>query len=131
MAIKRQLSFYPETDVDLYLTLATDPKKKTKSINDAIRQGMYLEAMVDLNDGNRPVLFSQLPEPVKQEVHSNLIMQDLSLHDVDDHIWAIVRETATRNPIENTGRYLALHQAKFGKPFKIKRVRSKEELESR
>lgn len=120
MANKRQLSFYAETDVDLYLSLAVSPKKKTRQINDALRLMMCAEARVDLGDGNRPVRYAELSEKQQDGVNQNLVRHDLSLPDVDDHLWEIVRETATRDNRENAARYLALHEAKFGKPFRIK-----------
>lgn len=126
---KRQLSFYAESDVDLYLSLL-DPGSKTRSINDAIKAVMLNEAKVDLNDGQRPVYFRDLTELQQNEVHSNLILEELNLNDVDGHIWEIVRETASRNWKENTARYLALHETKFGEPFRIARLRSQEERDN-
>jgi hypothetical protein len=123
---KRQLSFYAETDVDLYLSLV-GPGSKTSILNDAIRSRIITDAIVDLNDGRRPQYFAALSEHEMSEVHSNLIHEDLSLNDVDDHVWEIVRETANHSWKQNTARYLALHQAKFKEPFKIKRIRSQEE----
>ena len=61
------------------------------------------------------------------EVQSNLTLEELSQKDVDAHVWEIVRETANHSWKQNTARYLALHQAKFKEPFKIKRIRSQEE----
>ena len=61
------------------------------------------------------------------EVHANLIKEELSLNDVDSHVWEIVRETANHSWKQNTARYLALHYAKFKEPFRIKKIRSKEE----
>lgn len=123
---KRQLSFYAESDVDLYLELI-GPGSKTRVLNDAIRSRMTVDAMVDLNDGKRPVYFAGLSEADMSEVHSNLILEELSLNDVDDHIWEIVRETASNSWKDNTKRYLTLHHAKFREPFRIKRLRSQEE----
>jgi hypothetical protein len=123
---KRQLSFYAETDVDLYLSLV-GPGSKTAILNDAIRSRIITDAYVDLNDGRRPQPFAALTEHEMAEVHSNLILEELSLNDVDDHVWEIVRETANHSWKQNTARYLALHQAKFKEPFKIKRIRSQEE----
>ncbi len=123
---KRQLSFYAESDVDLYLSLVS-VGSKTSILNDAIRNRIIADAMVDLNDGRRPQYFAELTEHEKGEVHSNLLFEDLSLKDVDDQIWKILMETALPNWKQNTARYLALHQAKFNEPFKIKRIRSQEE----
>lgn len=123
---KRQLSFYAETDVDLYLSLV-GPGSKTAILNDAIRSRIITDAYVDLNDGRRPQPFAALTEHEMSEVHSNLILEELSLNDVDDHVWEIVRETANHSWKQNTARYLALHQAKFKEPFRIKRIRSQEE----
>ncbi len=123
---KRQLSFYAETDVDLYLSLV-GPGSKTAILNDAIRNRIITDAIVDVNDGRRPQYFAALTEHEMSEVHSNLILEELSLNDVDDHVWEIVRETANHSWKQNTARYLALHQAKFKEPFKIKRIRSQEE----
>jgi hypothetical protein len=123
---KRQLSFYAETDVDLYLSLV-GPGSKTAILNDAIRSRIITDASVDLNDGRRPQPFAALSEHEMAEVHSNLILEELSQNNVDDHVWEIVRETANHSWKQNTARYLALHQAKFKEPFKIKRIRSQEE----
>lgn len=123
---KRQLSFYAESDVDLYLSLV-GPGSKTAILNDAIRSRIITDAYVDLNDGRRPQPFAALSEHEMSEVHSNLILEELALKDVDDHVWEIVRETANHSWKQNTARYLALHQAKFNEPFKIKRIRSQEE----
>ena len=125
---KRQLSFYAESDVDLYLSLI-GPGSKTAIINDSVRNRLIVDAIVDLNDGRRPQYFAALSEHEKAEVHSNLILEELSLRDVDDHVWEIVRETATHNWKQNTARYLALHHAKFKEPFKIKRIRTEDERE--
>jgi hypothetical protein len=123
---KRQLSFYAETDVDLYLSLV-GPGSKTAIINDSVRSRLISDATVDLNDGRRPQPFAALSEHEMAEVHSNLILEELSLRDVDDHVWEIVRETANHSWKQNTTRYLTLHHAKFKEPFKIKRIRSQEE----
>ena len=125
---KRQLSFYAETDVDLYLGFVSQGSK-TAVLNDAIRSRIIADAMVDLNDGRRPQHFAALTEHEQNEVHSNLILEELSLADVDNHVWEIVRETANNNWKQNVARYLALHQAKFNEPFRIKRIRSREERE--
>jgi hypothetical protein len=109
---KRQLSFYAESDVDLYLSLV-GPGSKTAILNDAIRSRIITDAYVDLNDGRRPQPFAALSEHEMAEVHSNLILEELSLNDVDDHVWEIVRETANHSWKQNTARYLALHQAKL------------------
>ncbi|MCI0616055.1 hypothetical protein L0244_23980 [bacterium] len=87
------------------------------------------DAIVDLNDGKRPQYFAALTDYEQSEVHSNLILKELSLNNVDDHIWVIVQETANHSWKQNTARYLALHQAKFKEPFKIKRIRSQEECD--
>lgn len=124
---KRQLSFYAESDVDLYLSLV-GPGSKTAILNDAIRSRIITDAYIDLNDGRRPQPFTALSEHEMSEVHANLILEELSLNDVDDHVWEIVRETGSRDTWKrNTARYLALHQAKFKEPFRIKRIRSQEE----
>ena len=123
---KRQLSFYAETDVDLYLSLV-GPGSKTAILNDSIRNRIINDAIVDLNDGRRPQPFAALSEHEMAEVHSNLITEELSLKNVDAHVWEIVRETANHSWKQNTARYLALHQAKFKEPLKIKRIRSQEE----
>lgn len=123
---KRQLSFYAESDVDLYLALLS-AGSKTAVLNEAVRSRLITDAYVDLNDGRRPQPFAALSEHEMAEVHSNLIIEELSLNDVDDHVWTIVRETANHSWKQNTARYLALHQAKFKEPFKIKRIRSQEE----
>lgn len=126
---KRQLAFYAETDVDLYLSLLGSGTK-TKVLNEAIRARMAQDAKVNLNDGKRPITFADLSETDQKEVHSNLIREELSLNDVDDQIWEIVRETASNSWKENTCRYLALHEAKFQEPFRIKRLRSEQEKEA-
>lgn len=123
---KRQLSFYAESDVDLYLSLVS-AGSKTAILNEAIRNRIITDAIVDLNDGRRPQYFAALTEHEMSEVHSNLLLEELSLADVDDHIWEIVRETANHSWKQNTARYLALHHSKFKEPFKIKRIRSQEE----
>jgi hypothetical protein len=127
---KRQLSFYAESDVDLYLSLI-GPGSKTAVLNDAIRSRIVSDAIVDLNNGQRPQPFAALSEHEMSEVNSNLILEELSHNDVDDHVWEIVRETATHSWKQNTARYLALHQAKFKEPFKIKRIRTQEERDAR
>jgi hypothetical protein len=127
--VKRQLSFYAESDVDLYLSLL-ETGRKTAVLNDSIRSRMAGEAMVDLNNGQSPVNFGLLQEIEQSEIASNLMSQDLSLQDLDIPIWEVVTETASRrNWKDNTQRYLALHQAKFNEPFRIKRMRSLEERE--
>lgn len=125
---KRQLSFYAESDVDLYLSYMT-AGSKTAILNEAIRGRMRIEAMVDLNNGQPAINFGVLSEDDQSEVLSNMVLRELSLNDVDAHIWEIVRETASRNWKDNTRRYLTLHQAKFKEPFRIKRLRSQEEKE--
>ena len=52
---KRQLSFYAESDVDLYLSLV-GPGSKTAILNTAIRSRIITDAIVDLNDGRRPAV---------------------------------------------------------------------------
>jgi hypothetical protein len=123
---KRQLSFYAESDVDLYLSYMTQGSK-TAILNEAIRGRMRIEAMVDLNDGKKAENFGLLSDADQAEVHSNLILEELALRDVDDHIWTIVQETASPNWKDNTRRYLTLHEAKFKEPFRIKKMRSQEE----
>ncbi|MBZ0295809.1 MAG: hypothetical protein K8L99_24840 [Anaerolineae bacterium] len=124
---KRQLSFYAESDVDLYLSLV-GIGSKTAILNDAIRNRIITDAIVDLNDGRRPQPFAALSDHEMAEVHSNLTLEELSLNDVDDHVWEIVRETANHSWKQNTARYLALHHAKFKESFKIKRIRSVDEF---
>lgn len=119
---KRQLSFYAETDVDLYLSYMA-PGSKTTILNEAIRSRMSLDATVDLNDGKRPVNFGDLSEADQKEVHANLTLEDLSLGSVDDHLWQIIKETASRNWKENIRRYLTLHHLKFREPFRIRTLR--------
>ena len=69
-----------------------------------------------MDSGQQP--FAALTEHEMAEVHSNLILEELSLNDVDDSVWEIVRETANHSWKQNIARYLALHQAKFKEPFK-------------
>ena len=125
---KRQLSFYAETDVDLYLELI-GAGSKTRVLNDAIRNRIITDAIVDLNNGKRPQYFAALTDHEQSEVHANINLKELSRNKVDDHVWEIVQETANHSWKQNTARYLALHQAKFKEPFKIKRIRSQEELD--
>lgn len=115
---KRQLSFYAEADVDLYLELLS-PGSKTRSINDAIRQVMGLEAKVSLSDDERPTYFNDLPEDKQKELEASFSRPDRNLLGVDDQVWHAVQETPSRNWRLNVCRYLALHEAKFGVPLKI------------
>ncbi|MBX9940397.1 MAG: hypothetical protein K2Y32_14155 [Candidatus Obscuribacterales bacterium] len=55
------MSFYVDTDTDLYLSLI-DAGIKTKVINRAVRELMQREALVDLDDGKRPVNFWDLAQ---------------------------------------------------------------------
>lgn len=123
---KRQLSFYAEADVDLYLEL-NGSGNKTRILNDTIRSRMMSEASVDMNDGKKPVHFADLGDADQGEVYANLVWKELSADDVDDQVWQIVRETISPNWKENTKRYLALHEAKFREPFRIKRMRTQAE----
>ena len=92
---------------------------------------MLVDAVVDLNDGSRPVNFGLLSEADQSEVRANLILKELSRNSVDAHIWEVIRETASRNWKENTRRYLTLHHLKFREPFRIKKLRSQAEQDSR
>lgn len=123
---KRQLSFYAESDVDLYLSLVGQGSK-TAIINEQIRARMRIDAIVDLNDGAKPVNFGLLSEADQSEVYANLTIEELALTNVDDHCWTIVQETASPNWKDNTRRYLTLYHAKFKEPFRIKKLRSQEE----
>ena len=125
-AAKRQLSFYAEADVDMYLAFI-GTGRKTAVINDLVRSRMRTEAIVDLNDGQVPQPFAVLSDLHQSEVASNLALEELSLNDVDEEIFSVVTQTSSRNWKDNTTRYLALHQAKFKEPFRIKRIRSQEE----
>jgi hypothetical protein len=117
---KRQLSFYAEPDVDLYLSYMT-PGSKTAILNDAIRMRMGADAIVDLNDGRRPQYFAALTELEQSEVRSNLSLPELSYYDVDEHIRTIVEETSSPNWKDNTRRYLTLHNVKYKEPFRIRK----------
>jgi hypothetical protein len=113
---KRQLSFYTDADTNLYLSLI-DSGIKTKVINRALREFMQHEAVIDLDDGKRPANFWDLPESRKAE-----LLKHLGGHGegkADDHIWVIVQETTSQDFYLHAAKYLALHQLKFGKPYRM------------
>lgn len=115
---KRQLSFYAESDVDLYLKLLS-PGSKTRTVNDAIHQVMSAEAKVSLSDGERPSYFSDLPEEKQRLIEERLARKDRKLAGIDDEAWHAVQEAPSRNWRQNVSRYLALHEAKFGTPYML------------
>lgn len=115
---KRQLSFYAESDVDLYLKLLS-PGSKTRTVNEAIRQVMTGEAKVSLSDSERPIYFSDLPEEKQRLIDEQLARKDRKLLGVDDEAWHAIQEAPSRNWRLNVSRYLALHEAKFGLPLKL------------
>ncbi len=91
---RRQISFYTDTDTDLYLSLI-ESGIKTKVINRALRDFMQREALIDLDDGKHPARFWNLPEHTK-----NLLLKELGGQGdgkADDHIWTIVRETTPQD----------------------------------
>ncbi|GEM_PF-1123334 len=126
---KRQLSFYAEPDVDLYLALLS-AESKTAVINSTIRQRIWTDARVNLNDGKRPQPYAALSEIEQLEVHSNLILQELSLDSVDEEIWKTVQGTGSGTAKDITGRYLALHEYKHKEAFIITRIRSQGERDA-
>lgn len=115
---KRQLSFYAESDVDLYLKLLSSGSK-TRTVNEAIRQVMTAEAKVSLSDGERPTYFNDLPEEKQRSIEERLARKDRKLQGVDDEAWHAIQEAPSRNWRANVSRYLALHEAKFGLPFRL------------
>lgn len=111
---KRQLSFYADTDTNLYLSLI-DSGIKTKVINRALREFMQREAVIDLDDGKRPANFWDLTQDMK-----NALLKALSGDGpgkADDHLWVIVQETTAKDFYLMAAKYLALHQLKFGKAY--------------
>jgi len=115
---KRQLSFYAESDVDLYLKLLS-PGSKTRTVNDAVRQVMSTNAKVCLSDGERPTYFSDLSEEKQKWIEERLARKDRKLQGVNDEVWHAVQEAHSRNWRQNVSRYLALHEAKFGGPLRL------------
>jgi hypothetical protein len=108
------MSFYVDTDTDLYLSLI-DAGIKTKVINRAVRELMQREALVDLDDGKRPVNFWDLAQDKKDALVKTLSGQ--APGKADDHLWVIVQETSPQDFYLWAAKYLALHQLKFGKPY--------------
>jgi len=111
---RRQISFYTDTDTDLYLSLI-ESGIKTKVINRALRDFMQREALIDLDDGKQPARFWNLPENTKNQLLKELGGQGDGK--ADDHIWIIVQETTPQDFYQYAAKYLALHHLKFGKPY--------------
>lgn len=112
---KRQLSFYADTDTDLFLSFI-DSGLKTKVINRALRDFMEREASIDLGDGRGPAKFCNLKEKEKAAICRQLAKGP---DKADDHLYAIVQETTTQDFFLWTAKYLALHNLKFGTPYKM------------
>ena len=113
---KRQMSFYVDTDTDLYLSLI-DAGIKTKVINRALREFMQREALLDLVDGKRPVNFWDLPVEKQDALVRTLAGQ--ASGKADEHLWVIVQETTPQDFYLRAAKYLAFHQLKFGKPYML------------
>jgi hypothetical protein len=113
---RRQLSFYTDTDTDLYLSLI-ESGIKTKVINRALRDFMQREALIDLDDGKHPTHFWNLPENTKNQLLKELVGQGDGK--ADDHLWTIVQETTSQDSYQYAAKYLALHQLKFGKAYAL------------
>ncbi len=116
---KRQISFYAEPDVDMYLA-NLDLGIKSRAINDALRMVLFGEARVDLDDGKEPVLFKDLTEHQQHDIYTKV-------WESDDGIWQTVRGTS-KNWKHTTARYLSLFQKQYGEPFRICEFRGKDKV---
>ena len=124
---KRQLSFYPEQDIDLYLELL-GAGTKTRTIIEALRKQLEERAQVEVLGRSRrfvsiiPRWRDELTEYISQGVSR--------CPGIDEHLWATVQETAGPDRQRNVARYLALHELKFGRPLKVddREIREDEEF---
>lgn len=114
---KRQVSFYADTDTDLYLSYV-DSGIKTKVINRALREFMQIEAVIDLADGARPKSFWDITDDAKNQVLQAL--GGTGEDKADPHLWTVVQETTPQDFYLYAAKYLALHQLKFGKPYAMR-----------
>jgi hypothetical protein len=121
---RRQISFYTDTDTDLYLSLI-ESGIKTKVINRALRDFMQREALIDLDDGKHPTNFWNLPTSTKAQLLKELGGQGEGK--AEDHLWAIVQETTPQDFYQYAAKYLALHQLKFGKSYVMPRTQNQHE----
>lgn len=121
---KRQLSFYADTDTDVFLSFI-DPGLKTKVINRALREFMEREAYIDLGDGRGPAKYWDLLDREKAAICRRLANGP---DKADEDLYAVVRETTAEDFFLWTAKYLALHSLKFGKPYRITRECIDEEV---
>lgn len=116
---KRQVSFYADPDIDLYLN-TLDLGIKSRAINDALRSVLFGEARVDLDDGKSPVFFKELTEHQQNEIYAKV-------SDSNDGIWQTVHGIS-KNWKHSTATYLSIFQKQYGEPFRICEFRSKEQV---
>ena len=113
---KRQLSFYPEEDIDLYLDLLGSGTK-TRTIIEALRKQMEDRSQVDVLGRARK--FLNIIPRWRDELTAYIGQGNPRCPGVDAHIWTIVQETAGADKQRNVARYLALHELKSGRPLKV------------
>ncbi|MDZ4832384.1 MAG: hypothetical protein SGJ27_01150 [Candidatus Melainabacteria bacterium] len=116
---KRQISFYAEPDIDMYLT-CLDIGIKSRAIIDALRLVLFSEARVDLDDGKESVLFKDLTEHQQNDIFTRVL-------ESNDGIWQTVKGTSN-NWKHTTARFLSLFQKQYGEPYRICEFRSQDEV---
>ena len=113
---KRQLSFYPEGDIDLYLDLL-GAGTKTRTIIGALRKQMEDQAQVYVLGRSRR--FLNIIPRWRDELTAYIGRGNPRCPGVDAHLWTTIQETAGADKQKNVARYLALHELKFGQPLKV------------
>lgn len=114
---RRETSFIPDVDVDLYLSII-DPSKHSDFINLAIENSMINTAVIDLAEGKEPVDFWSLLYREKVAI-CRLFSGRYGEPPYDEKLWNLLAATSVKDFYVIAAKYLTLHRLVYNQPFRM------------